>query len=121
MEKEIDRGEYKVDVRVNILMQRGNSAIFDIGKGRLVHTSDGFHLSSDDKALDFRRYPLDNYSVASDLYWYEKGDMISIGDTEKVFYCFPIEKCDVVAKVRMATEYIYRRANEELREKKIAK
>ena len=121
VEKEIDRGEYKVDVRVNILMQRGNSAIFDIGKGRLVHTSDGFHLSSDDKALDFRRYPLDNYSVASDLYWYEKGDMISIGDTEKVFYCFPIEKCDVAAKVRMATEYIYRRANEELREKKIAK
>ena len=121
VEKEIDRGEYKVDVRVNILMQRGNSAIFDIGKGRLVHTSEGFHLSSDDKALDFRRYPLDNYSVASDLYWYEKGDMISIGDTEKVFYCFPIEKCDVAAKVRMATEYIYRRANEELREKKIAK
>ena len=59
--------------------------------------------------------------MASDLYWYEKGDMISIGDSEKVFYCFPIEKCDVAAKVRMATEYIYREANEALEENKKAK
>ena len=102
-------------------MQRGNSAIFDIGNGRLVYSEEGFHLKSDDKEFDFRRYPLDNYSVASDLYWYEKGDMISIGDSEKVFYCFPIEKCDVAAKVRMATEYIYREANEALKENKKAK
>lgn len=121
VEREIDEGKYKVDVRVKILLQRDYSAIYDIGNGRLVHTKDGFHLTSDDKELDFRRYPLDNYSVASDLYWYEKGDMVSIGDTDKVFYCFPIEKCDVAAKVRMATEYIYRKANEELKERKIAK
>ena len=121
VEKEIDEGRYRVDVRVKILMQRGNSAIYDIGEGRLVHSSEGFCLTSDDKELDFRRYPLDNYSVASDLYWYEKGDMVSIGDTEKVFYCFPIEKCDVAAKVRMATEYIYKKANEALKATKIAR
>ena len=121
MNVEIDEGRYRVDVRVKILMQRGNSAIYDIGEGRLVHSSEGFCLTSDDKELDFRRYPLDNYSVASDLYWYEKGDMVSIGDTEKVFYCFPIEKCDVAAKVRMATEYIYKKANEALKATKIAR
>lgn len=120
VEKEIDRGEYKVDVPVEILMQHDTVAIYDIGKGRLIHTKEGFHLVSDDKEVDFRRYPLDNYSVASDLYWYEKGDMISIGDTEKVFYCFPLEKCDVAAKVRMATEYIYRKKKQEM-EVKVAR
>ena len=47
--------------------------------------------------------------------------MISIGDTEKVFFCFPIEKCDVAAKVRMATEYIYKKVSREMKEGKIAK
>ena len=121
VEREIDEGRYLVDVRVKILMHHDYSAIYDIGNGRLVHSKDGFHLTSDDGELDFRKYPLDNYSVASDLYWYEKGDMISIGDTDKVFYCFPLDKCDVAFKVRMATEYIYRKANEELKEEKIAK
>ena len=111
-EKEIDRGEYKVDVPVEILMHVDYSAIYDIGKGRLVHSTEGFHLTSDDGELDFRRHPLDNYTSASDLYWYEKGDMISIGDTEKVFYCFPPKEMDVAYKVRLATEYLYRKAKE---------
>ena len=111
-EKEIDRGEYKVDVPVEILMHVDYSAIYDIGKGRLVHNTEGFHLTSDDGELDFRRHPLDNYTSASDLYWYEKGDMISIGDTEKVFYCFPPKEMDVAYKVRLATEYLYRKAKE---------
>ena len=68
-EKEIDRGEYKVDVPVEILMHVDYSAIYDIGKGRLVHSTEGFHLTSDDGELDFRRHPLDNYTSASDLYW----------------------------------------------------
>ena len=111
-EKEIDRGAYKVDVPVEILMHVDYSAIYDIGKGRLVHSTEGFHLTSDDGELDFRRHPLDNYTSASDLYWYEKGDMISIGDTEKVFYCFPPKEMDVAYKVRLATEYLYRKAKE---------
>ena len=121
VEKEIDEGRYLVDVRVKILMERGTKAIYDIGNGRLTHSINGFRLTSDDNTLDFRRHPLDNYTVASDLYWYEKGDMISIGDTEKVFFCFPIEKCDVAAKVRMATEYIYKKVSREMKEGKIAK
>lgn len=113
VEKEIDEGRYSVDVPVSILLQSDYSAIYDIGKGRLKHSAEGFHLTSDDGEVDFRRYPLDNYSVASDLYWYEKGDMVSIGDTEKVFYCFPTVKCDIAAKVRMATEYIYTKTRKE--------
>ena len=121
VEKEIDEGRYLVDVRVKILVERGTKAIYDIGNGRLTHSINGFRLTSDDNTLDFRRHPLDNYTVASDLYWYEKGDMISIGDTEKVFFCFPLEKCDVAAKVRMATEYIYKKVSREMKEGKIAK
>ena len=33
--------------------------------------------------------------------------MICIGDTDRLYYCFP-DKKDVVAKTRLATEEIYR-------------
>ncbi|MBQ1602899.1 MAG: hypothetical protein II079_03415, partial [Oscillospiraceae bacterium] len=47
------------------------------------------------------------YSLYADYYWYELGDIICIGDREKLFYCFPKQK-DVVAKARLATEELYR-------------
>ena len=113
VEKEIDRGEYKVSVPVEIMMHRGYDAVYSIGHGVLEHSTQGFLLKSDDGELTFTRHPLDSYTAASDLHWYEIGDMISIGDSEKVFYCFPPKGTDVAAKVRMATEHIYRKAREE--------
>lgn len=39
----------------------------------------------------------------------EIGDMICIGDNNVLYYCFP-DKRDIVAKVRLATEEIYKRS-----------
>ena len=47
--------------------------------------------------------------------------MFSIGETENVFFCVHLEKCDVAAKLRMATEYIYKKVSREMKEGKIAK
>ena len=51
------------------------------------------------------------YSVYSDYNWYEIGDMISIGDTKVQYYCFPKTKKDVVAKIRLAAEELYKIKN----------
>lgn len=114
-EKEIEKGEYKLEVPVKILLQVDMSSIYDVGDGTLVHTLLGFHLTSHDGAIDFRTSALDNYSLASDIYWYEKGDMISIGDDDRIFYLFPKEGYNVVSKARFAQEKIYRMEKEKLK------
>ena len=34
--------------------------------------------------------------------------MISIGDSDKLYYCFPKTQADVVAKTRLAVEEMYK-------------
>ena len=46
------------------------------------------------------------YSLYSDYYWYELGDMISVGDSNNTYYCFPPGDIDVAAKTRIAVEEI---------------
>ena len=78
-----------------------------VGEGRLVHTAEGFHLTGCGGKLDYVQGPKASYSLYSDYYWYELGDVICIGDKDRLYYCFP-KGGDVVAKTRMATEEIYK-------------
>jgi hypothetical protein len=49
-----------------------------------------------------------SYSLYSDFYWYEIGDVICIGDARAQYYCFPQNCGDIVAKTRLATEELYK-------------
>ena len=49
-----------------------------------------------------------SYSLYADYYWYEIGDVICIGDSKVLYYCFPKTEQDVVAKTRIATEEIFK-------------
>ena len=60
--------------------------------------------------LDYTQGPLSSYSLYSDFYWYEIGDVICIGDSRMLYYCFPKCEGDFVAKTRLATEEIYKLA-----------
>ena len=59
-------------------------SIYKVGKGRLTHSKEGFHLSGCDGQLDYEQKPLASYSLYSDYYWYELGDMICRGDHKVV-------------------------------------
>jgi len=107
---EIERGEYSLDVPVDICMLIDTKALYRVGEGRLQHTSQGFHLTGCDGKLDYTQKPLASYSLNSDYYWYEIGDVIGIGNTDVLYYCFPKTDRDVVAKARLATEELYRMA-----------
>ena len=82
-------------------------SLYTVGEGRLVHDTDGFHLTGCDGKLDYRQIPEASYSLYSDYYWYELGDMICIGDQRALYYCFPQENGDIVAKTRLAAEELY--------------
>ena len=79
----------------------------------LTHSRRGFHLTGCDGKLDYTQEPLASYSLYSDFYWYEIGDVISIGNEKVQYYCFPKESGDIVAKARLATEELYKLARAE--------
>lgn len=106
--KELEEGTYSLDIAVDICMLVDTKSIYKVGRGRLRHNAEGFHLTGCDGKLDYTQKPSVSYSLYADYYWYEIGDMICIGNREVLYYCFPTEGGDVVAKTRLATEELYK-------------
>ena len=106
--QELINSTYKLDVDVKIGMMVNLDAIYMVGDGHLTHDAEGFHLTGCDGKLDYTQGPLACYSLYSDYYWYEIGDMICIGNNDVLYYCFPQNCGDVVAKTRLAAEELYK-------------
>ena len=106
--RELLDGSYRLDVDVDIMMTVDTNGLYHVGEGRLVHTNDGFVLDGCGGKLHYEQKPLASYSLYSDFNWYEVGDVISIGNSEAQYYCFPKTDKDVVAKARLATEELYK-------------
>ena len=106
--KELADGSYRLDFAVDIYMLTDTRCVYKVGGGRLLHTTDGFELTGCDGKLEYKQLPQASYSLYSDFYWYEIGDMISIGDAQIQYYCFPKHGENVVAKTRLATEELYK-------------
>jgi len=105
--QEILNGTYLLDTEVEIAMQVDYKAIYKVGEGRLIHDNTGFTLTGCDGRLHYTQPPQTSYSLFADYYWYELGDVISIGDTEVHYFCFPKDKTPV-AKARLAAEEMYK-------------
>ena len=106
--QELLDGSYRLDIPVRICMLVDSRSIYWVGEGRLIHTREGFHLSGCEGRLDYRQKPTSSYSLYSDYFWYELGDMICIGNSKALYYCFPTGQQDVVAKTRLAAEELYK-------------
>lgn len=105
---EILSGTYRMEIPVVIYMLVNTDQICQVGEGTLTHSKDGFHLTGCEGKLDYHQEPLASYSLYSDFFWYEIGDMISIGNEQAQYYCFPQDCGDIVAKARLATEELYK-------------
>ena len=103
----LEHGTYRMEANVEIMMLVDHKAIYRVGNGKLVHDTDGFHLTGCDGKLEYHHGPLVNYSLYADYYWYELGDVICIGTNDTLYYCFPKGKFSV-AKARLATEELYK-------------
>lgn len=106
--QELLDGSYRLDIPVRICMLVDSKSIYRVGEGRLIHTREGFHLSGCEGKLAYRQKPSSSYSLYSDYFWYELGDMICIGNRKVLYYCFPTGQQDVVAKTRLAAEELYK-------------
>ena len=109
--KEIDAGIYRIDADVDIYMLVDTKAIYKVGSGHLTHSNTGFVLDGCYGKLHYEQKPKASYSLYSDYYWYEIGDMICIGDMKALYYCFPKGTGDIVAKARIGTEELFKKQN----------
>ena len=105
---ELEANTYLLDIPVEIGMMVDYSAIYMVGSGRLVHDNEGFRLTGCDGKLTYEQGALACYGLYADYYWYEIGDMICIGNNDVLYYCFPQNCGDVVAKTRLAAEELYK-------------
>ena len=115
--EEIERGEYHLDIPVNIWISTDTHGVFDVGEGQLVHTRDGFKLTGADGEINYEHKPLASHSICADFNFYERGDIIALSSPECIFYCFPQDQSVPVAKARLAAEEIYKIADAEMKNK----
>lgn len=106
--QELAAGSYHLQIPVDICMLVDSRCVYRVGSGVLEHTAEGFHLTGCGGQLDYWQKPSASYSLNADYYWYELGDVICIGDHRALYYCFPQNGVDVVAKTRLAAEELYR-------------
>ena len=106
--KDLEDSTYRLETEVEIGMMVDYKAIYMVGSGKLVHDNDGFRLTGCDGQLEYTQGPLACYGLYADYHWYEIGDVICIGNHDALYYCFPKNCGDVVAKTRLATEELYK-------------
>lgn len=104
--KELEEGTYRLDTEVDVGVICDQKAMYMVGKGRLSHNRHGFRLESEDGAFTYTQDPYFSYSLNVDYFFYEIGDMISIGNKERLYYCFPTTPVPVT-KARLAAEEMY--------------
>ena len=108
VKQEILADTYRLDCDVKISMMVDYQHIYMVGEGHLVHDRNGFRLTGCEGRLNYTQKPQSCYGLYADYYWYEIADVICIGDNEKLYYCFPQNSGDVVAKTRLAVEEMYK-------------
>ncbi len=117
--RDIEEFAYWERIPVEICMMVNMKSIYRVGEGILEHNNSGFHLTGCDGQLDYYQKTTSSYSLYADYYWYEIDDVICIGDSNALYYCFPRTTRDVVAKMRLATEELYKiqKENKKLKDK----
>lgn len=116
VKKEIEKGEYLMDTPVKIAMLVNTKSLYMVGHGRLIHNADGFTLTDEGGNVIYTQKPLSTYTLNSDYYWYEIGDVIGIGTKDALYYCFPQGGKDIVTKARLAAEELYKIARRAVRQ-----
>ncbi len=106
--KELQTGKYNLECDVDIYLLTDMKAIYNVGSGKLIHNSNGFTLTGCNGEINYTQAPELSYSLYSDYYWYEIGDMVCIGNGKVLYYCFPKDEKVSVAKVRLAAEELYK-------------
>ena len=122
---QIEAGEYSFEDEVDVYSLPHPKRFEDLGKAKLTHDpKNGFVLTGSYNGEDYRiqRKPLGMYGVhiEYDYCYVRQADCIDISTEKDSFYCYP-KKENVVTKLSLATEEIYKHYQEARLARKRAK
>lgn len=113
--QEVYDGKYHYESDADINDLPNPKGFVHIGKGHIVHSSDGFHVEAvrdyDGEKLALDVPAAEQYSVHVD-FDYKFGchrDFIDINDLDNTWYVFPERKDFSLTKISLATEEIYKK------------
>ncbi len=106
--QELEVGTYSLECDADIYMLVDMRALYRVGEGHISQSVDGIRLCGLDGKIDIWQKPQAAYTLNTDFNWYELGDIICIADKGRLYYCFPRDTGDIVAKARLATEEAYK-------------
>lgn len=107
LKEELKDDGYLLEIPCDIAILKDSKALYLVGTGTLRHDRNGFVLDGCEGKLHYEQPSSASYSVNADYFWYEIGDIVSIGTKDCLYYCFT-KGCDVVAKTRIAAEELYK-------------
>lgn len=107
VKKEIEDGVYHLEAPVKVGVIADEKCLYIVGDGTLSHDRSGLKLTLNDNNYEYFQPSNTLYTLNADYFWYEIGDMISIGNKERLYYCFTPKNISVT-KARLATEEIYK-------------
>ena len=67
VKQELIDGSYRLDEEVDIRIMTDYKAVYGVGKGKLIHDTNGFTLTDESGQLDYEQSPLASYGLYSDL------------------------------------------------------
>ncbi len=119
VEEEIDSGNYSLDCTVEIHALPNAKNFIDCGEGRLVHDDNGFALTFTDYGADKEQTmtfpPLSMLSVHTEYDYRGKGQCITLSTLDNTYFLFPKSDGFNATKIQFATEYLYKKAQSELK------
>lgn len=108
VKNELLENRYFLNINVDIYILKDTKYLYKVGIGHLTHNKDGLKLIGCNGKLNFEQPATASYSLNSDYYWYEIGDVICLGTNKCLYYCFPQNCGDIVTKTRLACEELYK-------------
>jgi ribosomal protein L37AE/L43A len=112
VKEEIMKGEYLLEIPVNIDSLPNSKGFYRLGEGILKHDKNGFLLTAKFGDIDFSLHKpvLENYSVHVEYDYFGKGDAVSLSTANDTFYLFPINIKNIVTKIHFAVEELFKQA-----------
>ncbi|MBO4997733.1 MAG: cytosine permease [Lachnospira sp.] len=111
VEKEIDRGEYLLDMKVAVHALPNAKNFIDCGEGHIRHDEKGFvltftdYIDKEEKRLLFQTAALS--SIHTEYDYRGRGQCFVLSTKDDSYFLYPLEKAFNVTKTQFAAEYLY--------------
>jgi len=109
--KQIENGSYYFEDEVDIDSLPNAQGYIRLGRGKLIHDLNGFHLTAtiDGEPFELQKDPLSLYSLHIEYDYLGKGrDCIDLSTLDDTYYLYPVNHTNIVTKLHFGTEELYK-------------